>query len=109
MNPLLTLITDYNPSWVGIVLPETPSVATVITPCPRITNMPDLPQDEEVLFNLGYSLDLRLELIMAGSPSLASLSPEQAGHLQEGNIIHESVKIAHELAPPKRQNKTGKG
>lgn len=62
MNPILTLVTDppRNPSWVGIQWPETP---TTITPSPRITNAPDLPQNEEVLFNFSYSLDLRLEFI----------------------------------------------
>ena len=38
MHPLLTLVTDHNPSWVGVVWPETPPTRIDTTPSPRITN-----------------------------------------------------------------------
>ena len=59
MNPLLTLVTDHNPTWVGIEWPETPLTSISRDPSPRIQNIPDLPQNEEVLERFGHLLDLR--------------------------------------------------
>lgn len=58
MHPLLTLVTDNNPSWIGIVWPETPPKRLATTPSPRITNSPDLLNEGETydIFSLPSTL-----------------------------------------------------
>jgi hypothetical protein len=75
MNPLLTLLTDHNPT-----------VCTV-QPSPKI---PDL------------------QVIMAGSPPIAALTPEAAALLQ-GAVTQASVVVAHSLTPARPKRATGKG
>ena len=108
MHPLLSLVTDHNPTWVGILWPDTPPTPRMVDPSPRIINAPDLPADEEVRETFTQSLEDRLEFIMAGSWPLNRISPERAGILQE-SIVQASVQIARELAPPKPNRKMGKG
>lgn len=108
MNPLFTLVSDHNLSWVGILWPETPPPLKLVTPSARITNASDLPEDVEVRDAFANTLDMRLMLIMAGSPPLDSLTPMEAGKLL-GDIVQASVKLAHELSPPRPLCKTGKG
>ncbi len=97
MHPLLSLITDHNPSWAGLVWPETPPAIPLSCPSARLTNSPDLPLDEEVRAIFPYNLDAKLGLIMAGSPPISVLTPEAAGRLQ-GSIIQASVDSTRTVA-----------
>jgi hypothetical protein len=108
MHPTLALITDQNPTWVGIQWPDNPPSPTLMEPSKRIINAPDLPADEEVRDIFAQSLDSKLEFIMAGSWPLESISPERAGASQ-GSIAQASVQLTQELSPPKPRRQTGRG
>ncbi len=103
MNPILSLVTDHKPTWVGILWPDTPPSPCVVEPSPRILNAPDLPVDVETRDIFTQFLDSRLEIIMAGSWPLSRITPERAG------ILQASVQLAHELTLPKMRLKTAKG
>ncbi len=108
MHPLTSLVTDHNPSWVGLVWPETPPPVDTVNSSARILNSPDLPPDDEIRDIFAHNLDVKVEQIMASSPPLSELSAEQAGLLQ-GTIIQASVDAARDLSPPRPRPATGKG
>jgi hypothetical protein len=108
MHPLFSLITDHNPSWVGLIWPETPPKLLDTVPSPRILNSPDLPNDGESYDLFAYELDAKMYAIMAGSPPLSILTPERAGLLQ-GKIVQASVATAQDLSRAKPNRTTGKG
>lgn len=85
----------------GILWPDTPSLPTTVAPSPRILNA----SVREIFLQL---LDKKLEILIAGSWSLSTLSLERAGQLQ-GSIVQVSVQLGQELSPPKFCWKTGKG
>jgi hypothetical protein len=74
MNSLCTLITDHNPSWIGIQWPETPPPLTQLNPSDRILNAPDLPHDDETLALFAHSTDMHLPILLAGTPPNVSHS-----------------------------------
>jgi hypothetical protein len=100
MNPLLTLITDHNPCWVGTQWPETPPPITLIMPSLRITN------SLEGRFSL--DLDATLETIMAGSPLMEEITQEAAGILQRA-VVQASVAVAHHALTPQTEACDWKG
>lgn len=82
MNPLIPLLTDHNPSWVGIRWPETPPQIAPTTPSPWITNFPDLPMNSDTLAHFASDLDAKLTTILRDYPPLDDITPEAAGVLQ---------------------------
>ena len=108
MNPLSTLITDHNPSWVGIQWPETPPPIAPSNPSARILNAPDLPHDDETLAIFAHSTDMHLPHSYLQALSLSHLSPlKRQGGCKGTSFKHLSLWRGN--SPPRSPNgKRGK-